>query len=241
MTRVHAAHDSFATTRWSVIRSAAGHLSSVDVREALDELCRIYWPPLYAYLRRQGYASGDAEDLVQGFFADLLPRDNLAQLDSGKGTFRSFLLAALKHFLANEHDRSRAVKRGGRQPIVSLDPATAQRHASAASDDREPDTVFERAWALTLLDRVRGLLESNYRERGRAERFEILSPCLTGDGSSYHECAARLGMTEGAVKVVVHRLRQEFRDLLRAEIAQTVLSAEEIDEEIRSLFDALRR
>jgi RNA polymerase sigma factor (sigma-70 family) len=233
----------FATTHWSVVLGAGGQGSRVDARAALASLCETYWAPLYAYLRRSGSAAADAEDCVQGFLATLLERDDLARVHPERGRFRSFLLASLKNFQANERDRARAQKRGGGRPVLSLDLQSAEMHYAIEPADRwSPETLFDRAWALTVLERARAGLRTTYVEAGKEARFDALSSYLTGDKStSYKEAAETLDTSEGAIKVLVHRLRKEFRTALRSEIAQTVASPDDIDTEIDALFDALRR
>jgi RNA polymerase sigma factor (sigma-70 family) len=233
----------FATTRWSVVLGAGGQDSGIDARAALAALCETYWAPLYTYLRRSGSSPADAEDCVQGFLASLLERNDLAQVHPGRGRFRSFLLASLKHFQSNQRDRERAQKRGGGRAIVSLDAASAeQRYATEQADRWSPEALFDRAWALTVLERARTQLRESHVAAGKGARFDALVPYLTGDAAvSYKEVAATLATTEGAVKVLVHRLREEFRKALRSEIAQTVASPDDIDAEIDALFEALRR
>lgn len=231
----------FATTRWSMVR-AAGTAGSPEARRALSELCQAYWPPLYAFLRRRGCSVEEAEDVVQGFFADLLERDDLQKLAPERGRFRAFLLASLKHFLSNERDRARTLKRGGGRALIPLDVgALESRSGLAGHQGGSPEAQFDREWALTLLERVREQLRHESAAAGREERFAHLAPFLTEPETRLADAAAALGMTVGAAKVSVHRLRQRFRELLRAEIAHTVDSAEEIDDEIRALFEALRR
>ncbi len=231
----------FLTTRWTIIRAAAGG-NAQAARDALEHLCRVYWYPLYAFVRRQGHAPADAQDLTQSFFARLLEKRDLAGVDPAKGRFRSFLLAAMKHFLANEWDKVRAQKRGGgRENFTSLDADAAEsRYHLEAADHRSADRVFERNWALALLDEVLGRLRDEHEAAGKLSLFEALKPALTGDGSdAYADLGSRLGLSEGAVKVAVHRLRRRYRDLLRAEIASTVADEAEVEEEIRHLFTVL--
>jgi DNA-directed RNA polymerase specialized sigma24 family protein len=239
----HPGAAAFATTHWSVVL-AAGDAASSKGSEALETLCRTYWRPLYAYLRRKGTTPHDAQDCVQGFFADLLGRDSLARLDRSKGKFRSFLLGALKHFLANEWDRAKAAKRGGEFAFVSWDDAQLDpKFAGAQSPDLPPDQAYERSWAMTLLDQVLGRLRQSYVETGHAATFDALQVFLTGDKGEvpYAEMAKRLELGESALKMSIQRLRRRFGELLRDEIAHTVSKPEEIDEEIRALFAALRR
>lgn len=222
---------------------AAGREESAQARAALGTLCDTYWPPLYAFLRRSGCSPHEAEDVVQGFFARLLDKGDLAQVGPERGRFRSFLLAAVKHFLANERDRARALKRGGGQNPLSLDlNAVEAQFAAESSLGRPPEATFDRQWALTLLDRVRYRLREEFAGAGKSERFQLLEPFLSGEPeASYREVAHALGLSENAVKVAVHRFRQRFREILRAEIAQTVATEAEIDEEIHHLFEALRK
>ena len=231
----------FATTRWSIVL-AAGQVCSADSRQALVTLCETYWQPLYVYVRRRGYQADEAQDLVQEFFARLLEKESVAKADPGRGKFRSFLLSSLNHFLANEWRREQAQKRGGLQAILSLDFQRGESSlAIEPADDTTPERVFERKWALTLLATALGKLQAEYEAGGKLLLFERLQPSLSGsdDTESYHDLAAELGMTAGAVKVAVHRLRRRCRDILREEIAQTVSGPEEVDEELNDLFDAL--
>lgn len=231
----------FATTRWSIVLSA-GRDGTPSARQSLAELCETYWPPLYTFLRRTGCSPQEAEDTVQGFFARLLEKGDLAAVDPGRGRFRSYLLASLKHFLSNERDRARALKRGGRRVIESLDAEAAEsRFVREPVEKHTPEALFEREWALTLLDRVQHRLAAEQVAGGKMERFIVLGQHLAGAAAQkYAESAARLGMTENAVKVAVHRLRQRFGELLREEIAETVSTPEEVDDEVRTLFEALR-
>ena len=231
----------FVTTHWSVVL-AAGQADTTRARDALARLCQTYWHPLYAYVRRLGQSPPDAQDLTQEFFARLLAKNYLADADATRGRFRSFLLVSLKHFLANEWEKARAQKRGGGQIPISIDPVAAETgcHFEPA-DPATADKIFERRWALTLLDQVLRRLRREYVTTGREKLFEQLKPTLTEASRSvrYAEIATRLGTSEGAVKVAVHRLRQQYRDLLRAEIADTVANPAEVDDELRSLFAAL--
>jgi len=231
----------FATTHWSVVR-AAGQPGSPRHQQALETLCRTYWFPLYAYMRRRGYKTHQAEDYTQAFFTRLLEKHDLHLADPKHGKFRSFLLVALKHFLANELDRARAKKRGGDRKILSLDFENAEsRYALEPADQLSPEKLLNRAWALTVLDRTMASLQSEWATSKRKRLFEHLKAYLTADRDSvpYAQVAQRLNMTEGAVKVAVHRLRRRYRELLRDEIAQTVATEDQIDEEIRALFAAL--
>jgi RNA polymerase sigma factor (sigma-70 family) len=233
----------FVTTHWSVVL-AAGRSDTARAEAALERLCEAYWYPLYGYVRRRGYSIEDAQDLTQAFFARVLERHWLADAQQAKGRFRTFLLTAMERFLANEWDKARALKRGGGQRMVPLQLDTAEtRYGVEPADTRTPEQAFEYRWALTLLEEVVKRLGAEYQARGQEELFKALKPCLVGEGSSqpYGELAAQLGMEEGAVKVAVHRLRQRYRELLRAEIANTVASAGEVEAEMRHLFHVLAR
>lgn len=233
----------FATTHWSVVLSASDG-DSQRAGQALERLCRTYWAPLYAFLRREGRTEADAQDLVQGFFASLLARQSFAGLDRERGKFRSFLLKSLKNFLANEHDRTRALKRGGGVTFVPWDEAAAENtFRSARTDSMSPDLAFEKSWALTLLNQVLDQLRQEYSGAGKAGLFEELQVYLTGDkgDAPCAETAARLNLGESALKMSIQRLRRRYGDLLRAEIAHTVSTPQEIDEEFRALFAAVRR
>ena len=208
---------------------------------ALEQLCRAYWYPLYAFARRSGHNPADAEDLTQSFFARLLEKDYLKSAAADKGRFRTFLLVAFKRFAANEWDRQHRLKRGGFTPIISIDQASAElRFADELSHQLRPDLLFDRHWALTLLERTMKQLQAEYVASGRAQLFEHLQSCLVRDHSAlpYAAIAQRLKLTEAAVKMAVHRLRNRYRDILRAEIAQTVATPDQIEEEIRHLFAA---
>jgi RNA polymerase sigma factor (sigma-70 family) len=232
----------FPPTLWSVVLKA-GERSSLQSEQALATLCQAYWYPLYAYLRRQGRTSHDAEDLTQAFFLHLLERRALQQVHPHKGKFRSFLLASLKNFAADEWSKSQAQKRGGGLTLLSLDADVAEERyqADGAQQSLDPEKLFERRWAIALLDRVLGRLEAETTLSGRQDRFQQLRVFLSGDppNLSYAQVAARLGMTEGAIKVAVLRLRQRYRDLFRAEIANTVAAAEDVDEELRHVIAIL--
>lgn len=232
----------FATTQWTRIVMARG-AESTEARAALGELCQAYWYPLYAFIRRSGYTREDAEDLVQDFFARLLSQDWLAQVDQSKGRFRSFLLAALKHFLANELDKARAIKRGGAQRFVSLDGATAEtRYQLEPADLNSPDRIFERRWAIELLERALARLQHEHAQAGKEVVFEALKNCVAGSRESipYSELAPRLGVTVGALKVMVHRFRQRYRNVLREEVSSTVAEPGQIEQEMRYLLEVLR-
>jgi RNA polymerase sigma factor (sigma-70 family) len=232
----------FATTRWSQV-IAAGDARTPDAGEALARLCELYWYPLYAYVRRWGYDADEAQDLTQEFFSRLLEKHYLRDADPARGRFRSFLLASLKHFLSNERDRVNAVKRGGRATVLPLEFESAEGRYSLEPPDAEtPETVYERRWALTLLERTLGRLRAEFEGAGRQALFSRLEGHLTGEQDTvpYAELGRELGMSEGAIKVAVHRLRRRFGALLRAEILETVSDPDEVDEEIRYLFQALK-
>ncbi len=226
----------FAPTRWSLI-VAAREGPSPEARQALSQLCEVYWYPLYAYIRRRGHAADQAQDLTQEFFARLLERDFLGAADPEKGRFRAFLLASCKNFLANEHDRAAAQKRGGGRAPLSLGDAE-KLYSREASHGATPERLFERRWALTLLDRVLARLREEFTARGKGELFDLLRLYLVGDRGAppQQQTAGALGMSVGALKVAVHRMRQRYRELLREEIAQTVGGPEQVDDEIRALF-----
>lgn len=234
----HARHGIFVTTHWSLVLSAQDKVSP-RTAEALESLCRTYWYPLYAYARRTGHNPADAEDLTQGFFARLLERDYLKSAAREKGRFRTFLLTAFKRFLANQWDREHTLKRGGFVPTISIEQEVAEsRFAGEPVDRLQPDTLFDRQWATALIECVMARLQEEYLTSGRAKLFEYLRGCLARDESAlpYADIAARLSLTEAAVKMAVQRLRARYREILRAEIAHTVSSPEEVEEEIRHLF-----
>lgn len=231
----------FVTTHWSVVLSA-GRNDTTRARAALEQLCRCYWHPLYVYVRGAGYSREEAEDLTQEFFARLLAHNAVARADPARGRFRSFLLASLKHFLANEWEKARARKRGGGAQLLPLEFDTAEtRYAQPVAPGDTPDRAYDRQWALALLDVVLGRLRREYRDAGREGMFVDLKDTLGGGRSEipYRELGARMGLSEGAVKVAAHRLRQRYRELLREEIANTVAGPEEVEEELNHLFVAL--
>jgi RNA polymerase sigma factor (sigma-70 family) len=236
-----ARRSNFETTRWSVVLTAASRDAS-GAHKALTTLCETYWYPLYTFVRRQGYDADEAQDLTQAFFARLLEKHHVEDARRERGRFRSFLLASLKHFLLNEKQHRRTLKRGGGQAPLSLEFEAAEgRYQNEPPDPRTPETIFDRRWALTVLD---GVLRRLRREAANADKiaeFDALKPCLHGDlpHGSYRALGETLGMTEGAVKVAVHRLRRRFQRCLREEIAQTVLTPEAVDEELQYLFRAL--
>jgi RNA polymerase sigma factor (sigma-70 family) len=227
----------FVTTHWSVVLTA-GRSDTTRAHDALAKLCQTYWHPLYAYVRRRGCSPEDAQDLTQGFFAHLLEHNAVATADPEKGRFRSFLLASLNHFLSDEWDKARAQKRGAGK-IVSLDTESAETWLRQQPvENLTPEKAFELRWAITLLEQVYQRLEEEHQQQGRPELFAALRGALAGPGNSapYAELAVRLNLSEGAVKVAVHRLRQRYRALLREIIAETVASAAEVEEELRCLL-----
>jgi RNA polymerase sigma-70 factor (ECF subfamily) len=230
----------FLTTHWSLILAARDR-AEPGADDALGSLCALYWYPLYAYVRRRGHGADEAHDLTQEFFARVLEKDFLAGVDRGKGKFRSFLLAACNHFLANERDRARARKRGGGRPVLSLDAADAEgRYRAEPAGGLTPEKLFERRWAMALLQQVMARLREEFEAKGKGQLFDRLRGFLVGEkGGGYRGAADELGLSEGAVKVTVHRLRQRYRELLHEEIGRTVDAPERIDEEVRHLFAAL--
>jgi RNA polymerase sigma factor (sigma-70 family) len=229
----------FVTTRWSLVR-AAGHEAGSEGRKALETLCELYWYPLYAYVRRRGHQAAQAQDLTQAFFADVLERNVLAVADEQRGRFRVFLLQTLKNFLSTERRKQAAGKRGSGRPQLSLDfEAGENRYRHEPADLITPEQLFERRWALTLLEQALHQLRSEYQTSGRSELFEALEPQLQGYSakSTYAELAEQLETSEGALKVAAHRLRHRYREILRATIAETVSSPEEVDEELRDLLN----
>jgi DNA-directed RNA polymerase specialized sigma24 family protein len=231
----------FETTRWSLVMAARDGRATV-AREALTALCETYWYPLYAFVRRKGHDADEALDLVQGFFARLLERGDLASVDRSKGRLRSFLMAACAHYLANRRDHDRAEKRGGGRRLVSIDRTTAEgRYGREPSHDQTAERLFEQRWATTLLDLVVGRLEEEMTAAGKARQFAILRPALSGDSerTSYARIAAELGVSNDAARAAAHRLRARFRELIREEIARTLDDPADVEDEIHSLFSAL--
>jgi len=231
----------FPTTCWTLVQAAADNPNS-DSRQALATLCQTYWPPVYGFIRRRGYDQDQAQDLSQGFFALLLEKNYLGDADRRRGKFRSFMLTALKYFLANEWDRSRALKRGGGQLPISIDQTGAEKWcAPAVVEGTTPESLFERRWAIALLDHVMMKLRAEFAAVGKAGQLEGLSVFLDKDfeDASFEKVAEQMGMSVGALRTAVHRMRRKYRLLLREEIAQTVSTPEEVDEEIRFLMSAL--
>jgi RNA polymerase sigma factor (sigma-70 family) len=231
----------FTTTHWSVVLAAQGPSPAAD--EALEKLCRTYWWPLYGFVRRQGYDPEEAQDLTQGFFALLLERHDLDVVRREKGRLRSYLLVSLKNFLAKARRRELAVKRGEGRALVPLNELLAREHADLEpTDSLTADRIFERRWALTLLEQVLTRLESEYRSAGNAKLFDCLKEFLSDEPGrrSQAEVAAELGMTENALKQAFHRLRQHYRQLLHDEIAQTVAVPGDVEDELRHFISVLQ-
>jgi RNA polymerase sigma-70 factor (ECF subfamily) len=233
--------DAFATTHWSLVLTAQGE--SPAAHKALENLCRTYWRPLYAFLRRQGYSHEEAEDLTQGFFAVLLVRRDFDSLRAEKGRLRSYLLVSLKHFLADERERAMAVKRGKGQPLIPLE--DLRNRAEAGVEPCDPLTaerIYERRWAITLLEHVFRQLCDEYREADKASLFDCLKQLLPDEPGtpSHAEIAAKMGMTENAVNQAFYRFRQRYQFLLREEIAHTVTMPKDVEDELRYLIAVLR-
>jgi DNA-directed RNA polymerase specialized sigma24 family protein len=231
----------FQTTHWSAVRAAGGS-GTPQSGVALETLCRVYWYPLYAYVRRQGHGAHDAQDLTQEFFARLLQKNYLKLADQERGRFRSFLLKSLQNFLVNEWARGQARKRGGGAPLLPLDEAVAERlYRQESTNPTSAETLFDKRWATTLLDRAFQRLQVDYAAAGKGELFQQLQSLLLNEGSAecYRTLGGQVGLSEGAVKVAVHRLRHRFKGAVRSEVAQTVATAGEVDEELRCLMTAM--
>lgn len=239
--RAGANSPAFATTHWSLVL-AAGRDASPEARAAMETLCRAYWYPLYAYVRRGGHSPDDAQDLTQEFFHRLLSCDWVARADKTRGRFRTFLLSGLQNFLANEWQKANRLKRGAGTVTIALDALDAEeRYRVEPADVASADKLFDRRWALTLLDRVLARLQTEQAAAGFADRFEALRPALLGEPNDegYIALARRFGVTESTVKSWVHRLRGRYRELLREEVAQTVGAPEETQDELRHLMRVL--
>ena len=231
----------FHTTRWSLVIAAQRGTDATQARAAMAALCKDYWYPLYAFIRRRGHPPHDAQDLTQAFFATLL-EGNATMADPARGKFRSYLLGALKHFLANEWHRANAQKRGGGQRIVEWDALDAEaRYAMEPGEQTEPDALYDRRWALELLDRAMSALRDEFAAKDDTATFQALKATLTGEEPAREALALQLGLSEGALKVAIHRLRGRYRELLRAGVAETVDSPGEVDEEMRYLVRVLRQ
>jgi len=231
----------FTTTHWSAVLASAQD-DSPQSAAALEQLCRTYWYPLYAFVRRQGSSPHDAEDLLQSFFARFLEKNYLNHVDRSKGRFRSFLLATLKHFLAGEWDKARTAKRGGQIQFLSLDSGAAEsRYWEEPASTLTPEKLYEQRWACVMLEQVMQRLKQDGAEAGKVHFFEALKPFLVGEShaGSYAELAVKFGVSEAALKMKVQRMQHRYQRLLREEIAQTVASPEEVEDEIRYLFRVL--
>ena len=242
-TTTNSGSPAFVTTRWSVV-SAAQDEDSPQAEQALEILCRSYWYPLYVFVRRRGHSPEDAEDLVQEFFARLLQKHYLDAVEPERGRFRTFLIMALKRFMANECDRSRAQKRGGGQELLPLDTALAEsRYEEESSLEMRADLAFDRQWAVTLLDEALTRVADEQKTLGKSAEFELLRPFLTvgTDLISYGEVARKLGATEVAVRMAVHRLRRRYRQVFREALAQTVATPADLDAEMHYLLEVLSR
>jgi len=236
------AAQAFAETRWSLVLNA-GSDDPARSTAALAELYQRYWYPLYAYVRRTGQPHADTEDLLQGFFEKLIEKRWLAVADPTLGRFRSFLIVTLRHFLANDWRRGQALRRGGGQRFIPLgDPAAEQRYAGEAGNQLAPDALYDRRWALTVLERTMAALRQRHAEEGQAERFAILEPAIPGERTEegYAALANRLGLSVNGVKTAVRRLRQQFGELLRAEVGDTVAGRNDIEAEMRQLMAILQ-
>ena len=231
----------FATTHWGVVLAARDKNDS-HASDALEALCRTYWYPIYAYVRRRGYDADDAQDLTQEFFTRLLAKEGLSNVTQAKGKFRSFLLASVNHLLADERDRSRRQKRGGGQIVLSFDTQSAEgRYQLELADPWTPEKLFERRWALALVEHVLHRLHQEYSQNGKAELFSVLKDSLTGGKAEldYPSAARRLAMTEGAVRTAVYRLRQRFGEQFRLAVAETLTDPNDLDAEMRHVLAAL--
>lgn len=244
----HAYSGGFHTTRWSLVLSAQGKSSAprADAAESLETLCRLYWRPLFAFVRRSGHSLHDAQDLTQEFFARLLAKEWLMAVDQERGRFRSFLLMAMKRFLANEWDRSRAQKRGGELGFISLhatDYAEDRAPELAAVSNETPDAAYDRVWAVNVLDNAMSALSGEYEAAGRLAEFEAMKPYLTAERGEipYEELATALGVSPATARSLIHRFRKRFREIFRAEIANTVADPEGIEDEMRAVVAALAR
>lgn len=232
----------FATTQWSLVVAAAKNDSVAGSSEALEQLCQNYWYPLYAYVRRRGFSPDESADLTQAFFAQFLEKNSIEHADPDRGRFRTFLLTSLKNFIANQWRSEQALKRGGHLKKISLEISRGEeKYALEPVEMTTPETLFARRWAMTLLTTTFEKLEQEYLENGKLDLFEKIKPYLVGNHENvpYREVSQALGITENAVKVSVHRLRKRCGTLLRMEIAQTVSSEEEVDQELREMFSTL--
>ncbi len=230
----------FATTSWSMVLEAATDQKSGCGETALSDLCQQYWFPLYSFVRRKGIDRSQAEDLTQSFFADLLEKKRLRHAEPSRGSFRSFLLTSLTNFIANHWRAENAQKRGGGETVLSIDFEQADlRYAGQLGEDLTPEKIFERNWALSILEQTLSAVAKQYADTGKQELFDMIQGFLTGDHLPYQELAKTTGMREGALKVAVHRLRQRYGQQLRLQISRTISDSDKVDEELASLFQAL--
>jgi RNA polymerase sigma-70 factor (ECF subfamily) len=230
----------FQTTRWTLVR-ATRNLDSTEARQAIASLCELYWYPVYAFIRRSGHSEDDARDLTQAFFTRVIEKDAFQEARPERGKFRTFLLSSVRHFLANQRDAARAQKRGGGQALLSLEfEAGERRYVIDPPGDETPERTYERKWALEVIGQTMKALEARYRQTNRQPLFQALQPFLTGDEpGSYVEIAEQMATTDGALRVAVHRLRQQFGLALRETIAETVERPEDVDDELRHLLEAV--
>jgi RNA polymerase sigma factor (sigma-70 family) len=230
----------FPTTQWTVVKESGG--TSAASRSALEEVCRAYWPPLYAFMRRKGRSPHDAQDLVQGFIERLLQRGDLAGVSPEKGKFRTYLLTSLRNYTIKQAEHDKALKRGGGKVFVPIDAEEAERISLPDLTAESPEAAFDRQWARTTIRRALGRLRGEHIARNKEAAFEVLSPFLEGaEPNEYESAASRLGMKPGAVAVAVHRMRRRLQELLRAEVLQTVGNRADADVELRELLEALAR
>jgi RNA polymerase sigma factor (sigma-70 family) len=234
-------HKNFATTQWSLVLEAVDR-TSPDADQALEILCQSYWYPLYAFARKRGHNRDDAADLTQEFFSRLIDRSLLQSADPARGRFRSFLLTIFQRFLARQYHEARTEKRGGKWTRIAFDPDSSEsRYIQSSAAEQSPEHLFDREWALTLLTQVLEQLQAEYSSRGKSDLFNSCRPFLIGASSGdYASLAGKLSMSEGALRVAIHRMRDRYRDLLRQTVASTVSSPEEIDGELAELRRALR-
>jgi RNA polymerase sigma factor (sigma-70 family) len=233
----------FQTTRWDVVLHSA-QSETAGCKEALADLCKLYWYPLYAFIRHRGYSPEDAQDLVQGFFLHLIEYKTLSRVDRSKGKFRSFLLASLQNYLANEADRARCLKRGGKVEFVYIDlEETEDRYELEPGEELTPEKIFDARWAMALLGEAMNRLSREYTDQGKATTFQalraFLDPINTKSLPSYEEVAARLEVSVGSLKTQIHRLRKQYTTIVREEISRTVSDASDVDTEIHALCQAL--
>ena len=228
----------FTETQWSLVRAAGDGGSPTAAAAALEQLCERYWSPIYVYLRQRGYSEHDAQDMAQGFFERIIEDNTFASATQAKGRFRHYLVGALDHFMINEWHKAKAIKRGGRCTIVSLDEAETK-YAEVPASDLTPERAYDMRWRMTLLEQGLKRLQTKYKDKGKEQHFELLKPFLTAtfDHESRARISAALKISLNTADVTVHRFRQEFRKAVRAELAETVTSKAEFDDELRDLFD----